>query len=672
MQKDRKGGAGAGVPKPPESRAPHRWIVLLPVLVVLVLNLPCIDLGYFWDDFYFLSFQDHGGFRAHLLPEAQAAFYRPIPLGVYFKILALLDPRNGALGHLLNLAALVGTVVLLVRLVSRLCGPRAGLFSGLLFASYGNVPGLVAWISGSQDLFVMLFVVAAFLLRQRGKDIAALACAAAGVLCKEPAIAAFPVLILWDRILGRPPRRPVFQIVGYGVVALLWAVIHPGVHLLAGRGFQSGATMYVGLEHSERWGLYLCRYLLTLFNVPPPGLAASWWEDRAAYGIAALVMLVAGLVFLARQRRLWTSPPSCSLARMGMISTLFVIPSLLMPAILVRHWAPYFACLPALGVALFLGPVLARRGMLISTLALSIFLLLGVWYRGARADEESILTERAMVEASQAVRTVRAHFQKLFPTLPKGSEVLVSFGTSGIRGIQSVLIEGQALRLWYRDPTLRTVRTRERVPGAPAEYLVRVTDDLDLVAFDPQTLRVRSATNAAANPAEIHRSVNEYARAIAAGGDTDRAVRIMEGLTRIEPAELGTYNRRMIASMLLAAGRRKEADSTLAATPPFPRNVALALVFGLMADPSPSEGLDDAAFEAFGLSARDPAVLGTLMFGFERNGSLPQAAWYARRLRQVSPGDSSSAEILTRAAREGITPRREPSMRLAGPRPEGR
>ena len=670
MPRDRKGGAGAGVRKPPESRAPHRWIVLLPVLLVLVLNLPCIDLGYFWDDFYFLSFQDHGGLRAHLLPAAQGTFYRPIPLGVYFKILALLDPRNGALGHLLNLAALVGTVVLLVTLVSRLCGPRAGLFSGLLFASYGNVPGPVAWISGSQDLFAMLFVVAAFLLRQRGKDIAALACAAAGVLCKEPAIAAFPVLLLWDRILGRPPRRPVFQIVGYGLVALLWGVIHPGIHLLAGRGFKSGATMYVGLEHSERWGLYLWRYLLTLINVPPPGLAASWWENRAAYGIAALVMLIAGLVFLARQKRLGT-PPSCSLARVGMISALFVIPGLLMPTILVRHWAPYFACLPALGVALFLGPVLARRGAITATLALSIFLLLGVWYRGARAEEESILTERAMVEASQAVRTVRANFQKLFPTFPRGSEVLVSFGTSGIRGIQSAMIEGQALRLWYRDPALRTVRTKERVPGAPAEYLVRVTDDLDLVAFDPQTLLVRSATQATANPAEIHRSVNEYARAIAAGGDTDRAVRIMEGLTRIEPAELGAYNRRMIASMLLAAGRRKEADSALAATPPFPRNVALALVFGLMADPSPSERLDDAAFEAFGLSARDPEVLRTLMLGFERNASLAQAAWFARRLRQLSPGDSSSAEILTRAAREGITPRREPSMPAAGRRAEG-
>ena len=656
-RREAKGRPEAGGRQPAEPRSPGRWTSLLPVLVALVLNVPSLGLGYFWDDFYFLSFKEHGGAWAHLFPEPQGTFYRPIPLGLYFKLLAILDPRNGAPAHLLNLAALCVAIVLLVTLVSRLYGPRAGLFSGLLFASYGNVPGLVAWTSGCQDLFAILFVTAALLLRHRGKDLAALACATAGVLCKEPAIAAFPVLILWDWILGRPPRHPKLQIIGYGLVAALWAVVHPGIHLLAGRGFKSGATMYVGLEHSERWGLYLWRYLMTLVNLPPPGLDPSWWEERSLYGFAALAILVAGLLALARQRRIGGAS-SCSLRRIGLISAVFVVPSLLMPAILVRHWAPYFACLPALGVALFLGPALARRGVPTAIAALSMFLLLGIWCRGARAEDEQVLTERAMVEASNGVRTVRSNFEKLFPTLPKGSEVLVSFGTSGIRGIQSALIEGQALRLWYRDPTLRTVRTRERIPGAPAEYLVRVTDDLDLVAFDPRTLRLWSATKASPNPGEIHRSANEYARTLAAGGDTDRAIRIMEGLTRIEPGELGAYNRRMIASMLLAAGRRREADSTIAAAPPFPRDVALALVFGLVADASPSERLDDAAFEAFGLSGSDPETVRTIMLGLEQNGSMAQAAWFALKLRRLAPGDSSSAELLERASRMGVTPQR--------------
>jgi hypothetical protein len=671
MARDRRRRKQASDHPAPEPRAPHGWILLLPVLVVVVLNLPCLTLGYFWDDFYFLSLHGHGALWARFLPDPHAAFYRPIPLGIYFGVLRLLDPVNGVLGHVLNLAALVGAVALLVTLVSRLCGPRAGLLSGLIFASYGNVPGLVAWTSGSQDLFAILFVTAAFLLRHRGKDIAALACAAAGLLCKEPAIAAFPVLVLWDRIVGRPAKRPWLQLVGYAAVALVWASVHPGIHLLAGRGFRSGSTMYVGIEHPERWGLYLGRYLLTLANLPPPRFIAPWWEERALYGFAALAVLVAGLWYLDRPRRPGGASGSLSLARLGWISALFALPGILMPTILVRHWAPYFACLPGLGVAMLLGPVLARRGRLTAIAALGAFLLFGIWCRGVRAEGEWVLSEPAMVDASSAVRLVRANLEKEFPTFPKGSQVVASFGTTGIRGIQSALIDGQALSLWYRDPTLRTVRINERRPGAAPEYLIRVADDLDVLAVDLDTMRVRSAMRPSPNLAEIHRPVINYARAVAAGGDTDRAIRILEGLNRIEPAELDVFNNRMMASMLLAAGRRGEADSILAKTAPFPKDVAVALVQGLLAEASPSEQLDNAAFEAFGLSGVDPPTLRSIVLGLQRNGSMAQAAWFALKLKQLAPGDGESAEVLRMAAQMGVTPQREPSIQLAAPPPGG-
>jgi len=652
-------------------RAPSHWLPLLPVLVVVALNLPCLGLGYLWDDFYFLSLRGPGGVWAHLLPDPHGTFYRPIPLGVYFRILRLLDPVSGVLGHVLNLAALAGTVVLLVTLVSRLCGPRAGLFSGLIFASYGHVPGLVAWVSGSQDLFAILFVTSAFLLRHRGKNLAALACATAGLLCKEPAIAAFPVLVLWDRIVGRDPQRPRFQLLGYGAVAVLWACIHPGIHLLAGRGFRSGSTMYVGIEHPERWGLYFFRYILTLMNLPPPKFDAPWWEERALYGFAALAILVVGLLYVDRPKRSAGASGSLSLARVAWIGALFAVPSLLMPAILVRHWAPYFACLPGLGAAILLGPVLARRGRLTALAALATFLLFGIWCRGIRGEGEWVLSEPAMVDASSAVRAVRANFEKEFPTFPRGSQVVASFGTTGIRGIQSALIDGQALSLWYRDPALRTVRTRDRRPGAAPEYFVRVADDLDVIVIDPDAMRIRSATRASPGLAEIHRPVINYAREVAAGGDTDRAIRIIQGLNRIEPAELDQFNNRMIASMLLAAGRRESADSIMAATPPFPRDVAIKLVQGLLAEASTSEKLDDAAFQAFGLSGNDPQTIRAIMQGLQSTGSLAQAAWFAQKLGRIAPGDGESAEVLRTAAQLGITPQREPSLRLATPQADG-
>ncbi|HYR69061.1 MAG TPA: hypothetical protein VER77_04215, partial [Candidatus Dormibacteraeota bacterium] len=456
-----------------------------------MLCIPCLPLGYIWDDYYFLTFRGSGDYRTYLLPDPHAAFYRPISQGLYFLFLRLADPTTGTLGHVLNLAILCASILLLVLLVSRLAGHRAGLVSGLILASLGVVPGLVAWTSCSQDLLAVALMLAALLLRYQGKDVGALACAASAALCKEPAIAVFPVLVLWDYLTSRPPWRARFQIAAYTSVAFLWTVIHPGIRLLAAHGFRSGAAGYVGMEHPDRWGSYLLRYLMTLANLPPPGLAVSWWDDRINYGLVALVVLIAGFLYLdARRPRDQASKP-LPLARVALISALFGIPTLLMPTVLIRHWAPYFAFIPAVGVAIFVGPLLAKQKTAVVVAVLGVFLLLGIRYRGLRAENEPVWTERVFAEAAGAVRTVRTNFRRIFPEFPRGSQVVVSVSSTGVRGVYSTLIEGQALSVWYRDPTLRTAGTLQRRPGAPAEFLVRITCDLDVISIDPDTRRVR-------------------------------------------------------------------------------------------------------------------------------------------------------------------------------------
>jgi hypothetical protein len=480
------------------------------------------------------------------------------------------------------------------------------------------------------------------------------------VLCKEPAVAAFPVLVMWDWIVGRPPSRLRLQVIAYGAILFLWILIHPGLHLLAGRGFQTGATSYVGLEHPERWGRYFVRYVATLLNLPPPGLVVTWWEDRAQYGYAALAILVAGLLYLDRRPES-DRPSKLPLSRIALMAALFGIPTLLMPAILIRHWAPYFACIPALGLAIFSGPLLAKAARAPALIALSVFLLLGVWCRGVHAAQEPVWSEPVFVEAARAVGVVRANFRKVFPTFPKGSEVVASVGTTGARGIHSTLIDAQALSVWYRDPTLRTVTTLNRQPGAPAEYLVRVTTDLEVISIDPDTHRVRASMPQAPDLSEIDRPLNNYARAVAASGDTDRAIRIMQGLASIEPGALGIYDRHMIVIFLLAAGRQHEADSILAVTPPFSRDEALVLVKRLLGEATPSDRLDAATFKTFGLSSTDPATIRWLMLEFQKDGSLSQAAWYAVKLQQLVPGDPESGAIIRATAKMGISPRREPA-----------
>jgi hypothetical protein len=626
----------------------------------LLLSAPCLSLGYFWDDYYFLTIRGLGDFRAYLLPDPGASFYRPIPQALYFHLLRSVDPQDGTAAHVLNLAALVGAVVLIVALVSRICSARAGLISGVVFASLGCVPGLVAWVSCCQDLFAIVFVLAAFLLRHERRDWLALGSATAAVFCKEPAIASFPVLILWDHLVGRPPSRVRSQVIAYLSVAVAWALIHPGLHSLASRGFQSGSTGYVGIEHPERWGGYLVRYLLTFANLPPPGFLSPWWENRVMYGLGAVAILIGGFLFLDRSAQMEGPAHPESVKRLALIAALFGIPTLLAPVVLVRHWAPYFACIPAAGLAIFLGPVLARQRTVVTLVTLATFLVLGIRYRGIMNEHEPVWTERVFVEASSAVNRVRANFLKLLPSFPSGSQVLISVVSTGVRGIQSTMIDGQALQVWYRDPTIRTVPTLKRRPGAPAEYLVRVTTDLDVLWIDPYSSRVRQLSPQPPEIAEIVRPIVNYARAVAAGGDTDRAVRITNGLLETDQRLGNFYYSRMSASFLLAAGRRKEAAEILAFSPSFSREQSLAFVRRLLAEPTESERLDEASFEAFGLSNRDPEALRWIVRQFRMTGALAQAAWYATRLQKLDPEDSESADVIRAARQMGIAPSRQP------------
>ncbi len=659
MTRKRKSGRTAAERPVRPRRHDLAWTLVVPIIVAVLLCIPCLGLGYFWDDYPFLTFDGRGDFRKYLLPSPDLTFYRPVSQGLYFFLLRIVALGSGLIGHMMNLALLAVAVGLLVALVSGLGGKRAGLYTGILFASLGCVPTLVAWVSCDQDLLAIDFVLAALVFRDRGRDLPALLCATAAVFSKEPAIAAFPLIVFWDRILGRPTKRIWVQIIGYASAALAWVLVHPGLHVLAVRGFRSGSTGYVGIEHPERWGKYLVRYVETLANIPPARFSTTWWESRVPFGIAALAALCLGLLVLDRILSRDHPARTVPLGRIAWIAALFGVPTLLMPAVLIRHWAPYFACIPAAGLAILAGPILARQRALVAVLVLGLFLLLGVRYRGLQSREELVWTERLFEQVGRSLNSVRSNFHSMFPSFPKGAEVLISVESTGLRGIRRTLLDWQALQVWYRDPTLRGVDVLERKPGARAEYLARVTTDLDVIRIDPDQERVTSNNPAAIDITEVGRPLRNYARALAAGGDIDRAVRLTEWLARMESGWGTVYAHHLSASFLLYAGRRDEAAKILESVPAFPREDALAVVRRLLAEPSQSEKLDDAAFEAFGLSSTDPEAIRWIMRDFVHDGALGQAAWYAQRLLRLAPGDAESLGVIRAAERSGARPRRD-------------
>jgi hypothetical protein len=639
----------------------------IPVALAAVLSIPLLGLGYFWDDILFLTGGREGGGPARFLrPEAGEAFYRPVAQGLYFLLLRAVDPANGFIGHALNLVALLTATALLVALVSDLVGRRAGMLAGLVFAASGQIPSLVAWISCSQDLFAISFTLAALWFRNRERQWPAIACIAIAILCKETAAIALPLLALWDRIAGRKTGGWTLRVLPYALLGLLWVMIHPGIHALAGHGFASGATGYVGIEHPGRWGTYFLRYLMTLSNLPPAGFARPWPDDLSAVAMIALAMLMFALIaYDGGPMRAVRADRTRATDRVAWLGVLIGAPTLLLPTILVRHWAPYFAAFPAVGVALVTGPRLAHRSKTFVIVFLSLFTLLGVWCRGIAAPEEPVWTESVLKDAARATATVRDHFRIVFPHMPPRSQVVLSVGTTGVQGIRGTLLDNQALRVWYGDSSIRAVSTLQRDPGAETELLARVTPDLDVIAIDPSSGGTRTS-GAKPDWYLVGRTLRNYAREVVADGDVEGGIRIMDILSKIEPPEIRSYNRRLVAMMLLAGGRRSDAHALLAVMPGFEPVDARKFVERLLAEASSSESLDAAAFEAFGLRADDPATLRWIVQEMRREKSTGQAAWWAARLARVAPGDPEAAAILKETAAAGIAPNRVAEWGVGG------
>ncbi len=629
----------------------------IPIAAAAVLCLPLIRVEYFWDDYSFLTLRGGGSPFTYLLPRAHDTFYRPLSQGLYFLVLRTLGP-SGVAGHIANLVLLAILILLLVRLVSRLYGDRAGVFAGLFMAVSGCIPSLVAWVSGSQDLLAIVFTLGSLSLRHERKELLAIVAMLAAILSKETALVALPVLLFWDSLIGRADPRLRLRALIYACIAIAWLVIHPGMRELLSRGFQSGGTAYVGIERPDRWLHYGMRYALTLVNVPPPEFQLGWERSLIAWGLVTVVFVLAAPWLLAGAREAEKQVPW---PRTILVAGLLVLPSLLIPTIAVRYWATYLAGFAVAGLAIATGPCLARcqRGVALGVVL--VLLVLGIRYRSARPIAEASWTESVFLDASSSIRRVRVQFERMFPFIPPGSQILMTVGSTGTRGVQSSMIDGQALQLWYRDPSIRTDTILDWRPHAGPEFLVRITPELEVVSIDPMRREIRTATDHAPDKSEVVKPIVAYARARAAAGDIDVAVTITRGLAETENnISLRAYYLHMTASFLISAGRFGEADSILASTPRFPEAFCLTLVKRLLAEPSRSEQVDIAAFPAFGLSYDNPKTIRWMVREFVRSGFLAQAAWLARRALELDPLDGESATVLRDAEEKGIEPSRLP------------
>lgn len=617
------------------------WI--LPCLLTAVLISPCISFTYLWDDYAFL--RNALAFRLNdIVPTQADAFYRPVSRGLYFTLLSSSGSHGSLIGHLLNAGFLILIVSLLFRLVELIANRRVALYACLAFSCTGAIPLLVGWVSGCQDLLAMVFVLAALNLQLRGRHLLALGATALGLLSKETALTVIPALAFCDRIVGQKAKRSWATPASYGLLVGLWALIHPGVHALLHRSLRSGATGYVGLEDPGRWPGYFVKYTLTMLNVPLRSIVSPWWPDYLLPLALGLVLLVAAV--LAARYIGESAPESFSRKRIAVFALLLAIPPLLLNSLMVRVWAPYYTAFPALGASLLLGLIAERLPARALPAAFAGYLLLGFWCRTSRFDP-SKPEESNLRVTSATLQTIERNFLRVRPSFQPTSTALVSVQRSGAASVYTHLYYLQALSVWYRDPTLQTMRPDWRPPPRNPEHLFWIGKDLNVHEIDLDTMRPRSS-GTAIEYAEYQKTVRYYARGLAASGDLDRAVRML--LLMPEPNQVSwTLDRRMAAMLLIAGGRERAATDLLSALPPFQPDTALDLVAALLADTPPHVDWDRAALRAFGLEPNDPAPWRSLMRKYVVLDRLPEAAHFASELLQLDPADSEATRVVERS-----------------------
>jgi len=623
---------------------PRRLKLVLPALAAVILALPCFSYTYLYDDYDFLP-RARSFHLASLAPDPQVIFYRPLSREVWFGLATLAHLDSPFALHILNAMWLALGVFLLTKLADRLLGFRAALIAGFCFAGLGALPVLI-WASGVQDLMAIDLVLAAFLLRLAGRPLLAFLAMAGAILSKETAIAILPLFAPLEWVLERKAVRFSSIVLPSLGLLIVWLTVHPGVHALFGRGLASGSGGYLGFDQPDR-ARAIGNTLLALVNIPVGRIS----RENLGIRLIALVLACA-LIFVALRGDGGRNPSDLSvrapqgrvLAFAGMLTLL----PMALTVCLVRHWAPYYADLPAVGTSIAAGALLRDQPFRRVAGFLAAFFTLGILARQALLDP-SITTELNLERTSWALERVEEGFKRLHPSFPAGSAVYVSAQIRGVEGVYTHMYRFQAPRVWYRDGSLLTAKPRERRPDQRHEYLFWIVPNLDVAEIDLATLRARSS-GARPTYAQYQKTLRGYAFGLAASGETMRAARIL--LRMPEPnGEMWGVDARLASAFLLAAGKPEFARDVLGHVPALERNDALGALAGALAESPPGLDLDDPALAAFGIDADDSGAARILMRWFLEHRYEEAASRFAQRVLRLVPGDMEAGMIFTDLSR---------------------
>jgi hypothetical protein len=351
-----------------------------------------LTTGFLNDDHLFLEQA-----RTHRLVESLTSlgplgnYVRPVSRQMWFAALTPIAGGDARVFHAANAVVFAAALALLADLLA-VFGTPIGVLAGIAYLAllpFSRV--LLMWVSCSQDLLALLFVLAAMAFFRRGRDRLALAAYLFAAFSKEAALPFPLVAFVWARVIdGEPWPRALRRVAPMTIVTAAWLV---ATLVIRARTPHVAATLSFAPANFVAALVHGAQSLLALDT--PEG-----WRDPLAHlprtfvSVSAFVALAAAGMWLVRPARRGgaataaeaSAPaPGIPARAAGTIAGVWLLAFALVTGPVATTWSGYFYTLTAVGAAIVVTHLARRLDVFGWVFAVAVAL----WCHGVAAESRT-------------------------------------------------------------------------------------------------------------------------------------------------------------------------------------------------------------------------------------------------------------------------------------------
>jgi hypothetical protein len=428
--------------------APDRSLLWLAPVLAAFLALaygPALHFPFLGDDYVFLD----RVLRERFLDLASRAntdfgWYRPWSRDLHYWLLAHAVGLEPARFRLASFALWLAAHLLLFTFLSRFAPRPVPALAALGSAALSLWGAPLLWMSGAQDLWMLVWGLATLNLHARRASIPAAVALVPALLSKETAVV-FPLIAVgysW-LVAGAAPREALRRNLPMFFVTGAWIALHPTLiaHVIRPGSFQAGQPSVLGpMEVATR--TILSSVSIEQWPHPTDYRVGDVWLELASAAVLALG------AWLATRPAGGTSRVETSRGRVAAFGVLWILVGWSPVAVPGLYWHAYYACVGAMGSWLLIALALARWTRFAVPVLATMALV-----RAATAHTPSWDWGNQWFQSRASVILAGIQSELIFqhPTLAPHTRVF--FGRIP-NNVGLVAGRSAALRVWYHDSTL--------------------------------------------------------------------------------------------------------------------------------------------------------------------------------------------------------------------------